>query len=152
MSFDRETGTLWAADVGQDLWEEIDIIRRGGNYGWNLREAMHRFGPRGADARDDLIDPIWEYHHAVGKSITGGHVYRGKLLPELQGAYLYGDYVSGRLWALRYDPDQQKVVANQPLVTSNLPVMSFGEDEDGEVYFTNELGGGTIYRFVRTKD
>ena len=86
MSFDRKTGTLWAGDVGQDLWEEINLITRGGNYGWNLREAKHKFGKNGSGPSPDLIDPIWEYNHGVGKSITGGHVYRGKRLPELVGA------------------------------------------------------------------
>jgi glucose/arabinose dehydrogenase len=78
MAFDRKTGLLWAADVGQGLWEEINIIRPGGNYGWNIREAKHWFRPDGNDAvRPDLIDPILEYHHDIGKSITGGSVYRG---------------------------------------------------------------------------
>ncbi len=147
MSFDRETGLCWAADVGQDLWEEINIVRRGGNYGWNLREGMHKFGRNGAPPRDDLIEPIWEYHHSVGKSITGGHVYRGTQLPQLRGLYLYGDYVSGDIWALRYDAEQGKVVANHPLQSNKLPVVTFGEDEQGEVYFTTVLGGGIIYRF-----
>ena len=77
ISFDRENGQLWAADVGQDTWEEINLIRKGGNYGWNLREGRHKFGPAGSEPRADLIEPIWEYHHDIGKSITGGNVYRG---------------------------------------------------------------------------
>lgn len=149
MSFDRETGTLWAADVGQNLWEEIDIVVKGGNYGWNLREGKHKFGPNGADARPDLIDPIWEYHHDIGKSITGGHVYRGKKVPALVGCYLYGDYVSGRLWALKYDEKEKKVVANYALKDDKMPVMTFGEDEQGEVYFTDAFG--FIYRFEERK-
>ncbi|MFT5527263.1 MAG: glucose/arabinose dehydrogenase, partial [Pirellulaceae bacterium] len=112
MSFDRETGSLWAGDVGQDIWEEIDIIVAGGNYGWNLREGKHKFGDKGVEPRKDLIEPIWEYDHKVGKSITGGHVYRGKKLPELTGSYLYADYVSGIVWALKYDEKQKKVTAN----------------------------------------
>ena len=78
LAFDRETGSLWASDVGQGLWEEINIVTRGGNYGWNLREGAHAFGKNGVGPRNDLIDPIWEYDHGVGKSITGGVVYRGK--------------------------------------------------------------------------
>jgi quinoprotein glucose dehydrogenase len=150
MSFDRETGTFWAADVGQKLWEEINIITRGGNYGWNLREATHKFGPNGSDPRDDLIDPIWEYHHDAGKSITGGVVYRGKKLPELFGAYVYADYVSGKLWALRYDQDKKRVVANHALQTKNMPIFAFGEDEQGEVYFTDSFG--FIYQFARAAE
>jgi quinoprotein glucose dehydrogenase len=149
MSFDRETGVLWLADVGQDIWEEIDIIVRGGNYGWNLREGRHKFGPNGSEPRPDLIDPIWEYHHNIGKSITGGHVYRGKLVPQLVGKYLYADYVTGKLWALDYDAKQKKVVANYSLTGQNLPVMTFGEDEAGEVYFTTPFG--MLYRFASEK-
>lgn len=149
MAFDRGTGTLWAADVGQDLWEEIDIVRKGGNYGWNLREGKHKFGPVGAEARTDLVDPIWEYHHDIGKSITGGSVYRGKLLPKLQGYYLYGDYVSGKLWALRYDAKLGKTVENRSIAGDNIPVITFGEDEAGEIYFSDSFG--RLFHFVDAK-
>lgn len=144
MSFDRESGHLWAADVGQNLWEEINIITKGGNYGWNVREARHWFRPDGNDVKsDEMIDPIWEYHHNIGKSITGGHVYRGKAVPELVGKYVYADYVTGLLWALEYDGN--KAVANYTLTGEKLPVMSFGEDEAGEVYFTTPFG--QLYKF-----
>ncbi len=145
MSFDRETGALWAGDVGQDLWEEIDIIQRGGNYGWKLREGMHPFGPDGSGPRRDLIDPVWEYSHEVGKSITGGHVYRGRQVPELAGAYVYGDFVAGKIWALFYDAKRQRVVANRAIESPKLPILSFGEDEAGEIYVLTEFG--RIYRF-----
>ncbi len=146
MAFDRKTGLLWAADVGQGLWEEINIIRPGGNYGWNIREAKHWFRPDGNDAvRPDLIDPILEYHHDIGKSITGGSVYRGTRVPELSGKYVYADYVSGLLWALDYDQAAGKVVANYSLTGDKLPVMSFGEDETGDLYFTTPFG--SLYRF-----
>ncbi len=156
MSFDRETGELWAGDVGQNLWEEIDILVAGGNYGWNIREGKNPFGPKGAGPHKNLIEPIWEFHHAVdGKSITGGGVYRGKKLPELQGAYLYADYVSGRVWALQYDRQEKVVLGNHLLKpgasvsVKNMPVITFGEDEAGEVYFTDAFG--MIYRFNRAK-
>jgi glucose/arabinose dehydrogenase len=155
LSFDRETGALWAGDVGQDIWEEINIIRRGGNYGWNLREAKHPFGKKGAGPREDLIDPIWEYHHNVGKSITGGYVYRGKKVPELSGKYLYADYVTGLLWALDYDQQKGEVVANYKIgqdkscPVEKIPVMTFGEDEQGEVYFGDSFG--FLYRFRSDK-
>ncbi|MEZ6059195.1 MAG: PQQ-dependent sugar dehydrogenase [Planctomycetaceae bacterium] len=148
MAFDRETGRLWAGDVGQNLWEEINIIEKGGNYGWNTREATHWFHPDGNDVnRTDLIDPIWEYHHDVGKSITGGTVYRGQRVPELSGKYVYADYVTGRFWALEYDEKSGKAVANYSLKSPGdpLPVMSFGEDEKGDVYFTTPFG--QLYRF-----
>ncbi len=145
IAFDRQTGTLWCSDVGQDLWEEIDIITKGGNYGWRLREGVHRFGPSGSDPRSDLIEPIWEYHHDVGKSITGGHVYRGKKLPQLAGCYLYADYVSGKVWALKVADDNKTVVANYTIRGNVSPIMSFGEDEQSEVYYTTE--SGQVYRF-----
>ena len=149
LAFDRPTETLWAADVGQDLWEEINIITRGGNYGWNLREGKHRFGGKGVGPRADLIEPIWEYHHDVGKSITGGLVYRGKRVSELVGKYLYADYVTGKVWALDYDHKAKKVVANYSITAPNLPVMSFGEDDAGEVYFASRTG--EFYRFKRSE-
>jgi glucose/arabinose dehydrogenase len=155
IAFDRDTGDLWAGDVGQDTWEEIDIIRRGGNYGWSLREAMHSFTlkgnpqQKGSPPRPDLIEPIWEYNHSVGNSIAGGNVYRGKQVPELAGAYLYGDYVTGQIWALWYDRDKQKVTANRSIQPKGLPLMSFGEDDAGEIYFLTQQGD--IMKFASPK-
>jgi len=148
MSFDRQTGVLWAADVGQDKWEEIDLIVRGGNYGWSLCEAKHPFKDKSDRPRPGMIDPIWEYPHEVGKSITGGHVYRGRRVPALQGLYLYADYVTGKVWGLRYDAGRQKVVANHPIAGNSMPIMSFGEDQSGEVYFMTDVG--LIHRFAPT--
>ena len=148
IAFDSETGQLWAADVGQDAWEEIDLIVRGGNYGWSLREGKHPFGPDGVGPRPDLIEPIWEYHHDVGKSITGGSVYRGTRLPELVGCYFYADYVTGKHWALRYDPEQKKVVANYALEGfNNLPVVTYGTDEAGELYYATDVG--LLFRYKK---
>ncbi len=98
MAFDSKTGQLWASDVGQNQYEEIDLIVKGGNYGWSRREGLHPYGEKGVGHQSDLIDPIWEYRHEVGKSLTGGNVYRGKRLPELDGSYIYGDYVTGKIW------------------------------------------------------
>ena len=103
-------------------------------------------GPGGTGPRQDYIEPIWEYGREFGKSITGGHVYRGKQVPELFGAYLYADYVSGQLWALWYDTATGEVTANRTLRSQGAPVMTFGEDNDGEVYFTSPEGG--IFKFV----
>ncbi len=142
---------MWAGDVGQNLYEEIDLIVKGGNYGWSVREGLHPFGESGVGPRADLIEPIWEYHHDIGKSITGGLIYRGKRLPDLEGHYLYGDYVSGRIWALKYDEAKKRVVANRPLLRTNVPIMSFGEDERGEVYFLGPtVSGQGIFRFEAT--
>ncbi|CAN5374711.1 hypothetical protein BH10PLA2_BH10PLA2_17320 [soil metagenome] len=150
MSFDRKTGWLWAGEVGQDLFEEINIIVKGGNYGWRKREALHPFSTTGVSANKEMIDPIWEYHHDVGKSITGGNVYRGKLLPELDGMFISGDYVSGKIWALKYDEAKKRVVVNRPIPSPPHAILSFGEDQEGEVYFmTVSNSGKDIYRFER---
>lgn len=151
MAFDRATGDLWAGDVGQNIWEEIDLIVKGGNYGWNLREGMHSYvdaktNAKGSDARPDLIEPVWEYHHDVGKSITGGNVYRGKAVPELDGGYLYADFVSGQIWALWYDKDAKRVTANRSILIGSTPVLSFGEDDAGETYYGTQEGG--LWKFV----
>ena len=150
MAFDRQTGHLWAGDVGQNLWEEIDIITKGGNYGWNLREGHHVFGNESTEGRTDLIEPVWEYDHQIGKSITGGTVYRGSSVPELVGKYVYADYVTGKIWALNYDEANGKVISNEAIPTDKLPVITFGEDEAGEVYFgvVTNTGRG-IYRFKK---
>ena len=142
------------ADVGQNDWEEVNLIRAGGNYGWNLREAAHRFtlaGGPGSGPNAELSDPLVEYPHteAWGKSITGGAVYRGNKTPELDGYYLYGDYISGRLWALKYDAEQSTVTENRPILWDKLPVFTFGQTDDGEVLMSTMSGGGRIYRFAQ---
>lgn len=152
-SFDRKTGKCWAGDVGQNLWEEIDLLVPGGNFGWNVREGLHPFGPRGTGPRKELLDPIWEYHHDSGKSITGGFVYRGEKLPELKGAYLYADYVKGEVRALRYDDEKGRVIADRLVPGPSFPVLSFGEDEAGEVYFLTATNDGQgIFRFEKASE
>ena len=230
-SFDKETGVLWEGEVGQDIWEEINIIQKGGNYGWSVREAFHPYtsagipggnfavgdagntggggrrgggaraggagapggaagrggaggrgaggrgaGGRGAGGRgpggrggaasdvrpqgqmpfanedpapEGMINPIWEYRHGtVGNSITGGYVYRGKEFPELVGCFLYADYVRGKLWALKYDFDTKKVVANYQIqAPSNPPIIMIGEDPSGEPIYSTD--GGDFYRLRR---
>ncbi len=151
MSFDSKTGRLWAGDVGQDLWEEIDIVVKGGNYGWKIREGRHPFQDNNSPATN-LIDPVFEYDHETGKSITGGVIYRGRKHPDLNGMYLYADYVTGWVWALEYDDASQKVVANHKLGRSVSPIISFGTDTDGEVFFTTVTPTGkSIFTFARTR-
>jgi len=132
MSFDRETGDLWAGDVGQDKWEEIDLITRGGNYGWRLREGAHPY--RSGDSDVPFIAPVIEYGRKDGISVTGGHVYRGTRNPDLVGAYVYADYVSGRVWALRYE--NGSVTAHREIMQDrrHRNISSFGEGPDGEIY------------------
>ncbi len=148
LSFDTPTGDLWVADVGQDLWEEINLVEKGGNYGWSVREGSHPFGEIVPEATTPLTDPVWEYDHQIGRSITGGHVYRGKRLPQLDGKYLYADYVSGRIWALETHAGSPKDTKNYLLVEGGMPVLAFGKDAAGEVYYMIESATGqTIYRF-----
>lgn len=146
-SFDRVTGGLWAGDVGQNRWEEIDLIEAGGNYGWNEREGFECFRPGCEQA--GLIDPVAVYGRTEGRSITGGYVYRGQALPELEGAYIYADFVSGRVWALRADPDSGEYASELLFTASN--VASFTEDDAGELYFM-ELGSGRFFRLERDGD
>ena len=152
LTFDSQTGTLWMADVGQDLQEEINLVEKGGNYGWRRREGSYPFGNIQADLA--TIDPLWEYDHQVGKSITGGLVVRGSTIPELEGRYLYGDFVSGRLWALgvqdSYDPS---TISNQLIPWNGLPIFGFGHDQDGAVYvLTSSNTGQGIYRIQQHKE
>ena len=142
MSFDRDNGDLWAGDVGQNSWEEIDLITKGGNYGWNIREGRHDFAapPQGANAggAGALIEPLAEYPHREGLSVTGGHVYRGSKQSSLKGIYIYGDYATGRIWGLRYDRDSRKVTASGEMLAKDNKertfIASFGEDQAGELF------------------
>ncbi|GIW97416.1 MAG: hypothetical protein KatS3mg111_0749 [Pirellulaceae bacterium] len=151
IAFDRATGRLWTGDVGQELWEEIDVVVKGGNYGWSRREGSHGFGNKPQpELVSPLIDPVWEYDHGVGKSVTGGRVYRSERLPELQGKYIYADYVSGAIWALSYDPEAGVATTNEQVIASGIPVLAFGEDADGEVYYMiDSAQGNCIYKFER---
>ena len=139
-SFDRETGDLWAGDVGQNKLEEIDVIRRGGNYGWNIMEGTSCFRDSSC-RREGLEPPVAEYGRQGGCSVTGGYVYRGSRIPSLAGAYVYGDFCTGNIWALRYDGSQ--VVEQTRIADTDLQISSFAEGPDGEVYvlsFTGEIG------------
>jgi glucose/arabinose dehydrogenase len=142
-SFDRKTGDLWAGDVGQNAWEEIDLITKGGNYGWRVREGFHDFNVPREGKPADLIEPVVEHGRNEALSITGGYVYRGTAIPAMQGHYIYGDYVTGRVWSLQYDG--KKVTTHKEF--SRLPtISSFGEDEAGELYVVSH--GGAIYRMI----
>lgn len=149
MSFDPETGLLWGGDVGQVSYEEIDIIVKGGNYGWNVREGKHKF--RG-DKTADMIDPVIDYGRRQGISVTGGFVYRGKKHASLQGVYIYADYGSGRVWGLRYDHKEEKLLSNQLLYHKvGFAPSSFGLDADDEMYVCDHRGG-LIYRIQPKAD
>jgi glucose/arabinose dehydrogenase len=156
-SFDRETGTLWAGDVGQNLWEEVDIVTNGGNYGWSVREGLHGFPKRQKKAvrRADLVEPIFDYPHQrqdgredTGLSITGGYVYRGKALPALRGVYVFGDYESGRIWGLREEGGKLAEAGEMIDVGAQpkLNIAAFGEDAANELYIC--AFDGRIYRLA----
>jgi glucose/arabinose dehydrogenase len=140
---DEETNLFWCADVGQDLWEEINLIERGGNYGWSLFEGTQRFGERHEEALPegiDFVEPVFAYGRDLGFSITGGYVYRSELLPWLSEHYVYGDFKNGRLWGLKLDPDTKEVISNELIFEKPDPAAKGGfqpnaicPDADGEI-------------------
>jgi glucose/arabinose dehydrogenase len=141
-SFDRTTGDLFIADVGQGVVEEINLQpanRAGDNYGWRLREGLREY----SGARSDyFVEPIHEYEHDDSCSVTGGYVYRGQTLNALKGAYVYGDFCSGKIWTLRREGDRWR---NAVLEETDLSITSFGEDAAGELYVLDRAGA--VYRF-----
>ncbi|MCH2200704.1 MAG: PQQ-dependent sugar dehydrogenase [Fuerstiella sp.] len=140
-TFDRNTGDLWTGNVGQDLWEQIFVIERGGNYGWSVMEGGHVFRPERKRGPTPFIPPIVEHNHTEFRSITGGFIYHGTRLPELTGAYIYGDYDTGKIWMFRYDRDNGKVTEHRELVDSALRLVGFGEDNSGELLLVDHMGG-----------
>lgn len=142
-SFDSSTGELWVGDVGQNRIEEIDRIEKGGNYGWNIREGTAPYRPRGRGSAG-LIDPVAEYEHDLGCSVTGGYVYRGADIPALSGTYVFGDFCSGRIWGL-FGESGAPVL--RQLLDSDLTISSFAEGHDGSLYVLDWRGGG-IHRLV----
>ena len=156
-SFDSKTGALWCGDVGQNLWEEVDLIVKGGNYGWSVREGAHHFkpGPEGAK----YLEPVIEYphkpnmqpeamypDHSVGLCVIGGYVYHGKQSPALEGVYIYGDYNLGTIWGLRYDYAAQKLTDHGTMLLQPDNINSFAEDGSGEVYTL--MQSGKIYKLT----
>jgi glucose/arabinose dehydrogenase len=153
LSFDRKTGVCYTGDVGQNLYEEVHVLEKGGNYGWRIKEGFHDFKGNERPLTGTLIEPVAEYGRDKGQSITGGVVYRGKRFPVLDGIYFYADYASGRFWGLKYDDG--KTVANEELrVTINgqptlnrVQPSAFGEDREGEVYVCDH-SRGNVYVIV----
>ncbi len=156
-SFDRKTGALWCGEVGQDLWEMVYKIQKGGNYGWSVVEGTHPFRPERKKGPTPILKPVVEHSHTDFRSITGGFVYRGKRLKDLEGAYVYGDFDTGRVWFLKeaapppHNPGELKVesiVSKGELARTTYRIVSWGEDEAGELYFVDFTGGG-IHRLVK---
>jgi glucose/arabinose dehydrogenase len=144
-SFDRDSKELWVADVGQYDWEEIDIVRRGGNYGWRIMEGNHCFKPKTGCEPAGLIAPIAEYPTRSPRcSIVGGYVYRGGRVPDLRGVYVYGDFCSGEIFGL--SSDAKEGGGSQVLLSTGFQISSFGQDQEGELYVVDHQGA--LYRII----
>lgn len=143
-SFDVDNGRLWTGDVGQNAWEEIDIIEKGGNYGWDVMEGNHCFEPKNNCDRSGLRLPVHEYDRDEGISITGGFVYRGPTLTGLTGKYIYADYATRRIWAL--DARDLTNPVNTLLLEADFNISSFGVDQNNELYLCGF--DGKIHRLV----
>src|ERR1700677_3929760 len=155
-SFDHKTGALWGGEVGQDLWEMIYRVKKGGNYGWSVMEGTHPFRPERKTGPTPILKPVVEHSHSDFRSITGGYVYRGKRLPGLQHNYVYGDFDTGRVWTFRPAVElsgrntegQSVALDHREIARTTYRIVSWGEDADGELYFLNFTGGG-IYQLVK---
>jgi uncharacterized repeat protein (TIGR03806 family) len=146
LSYDRTSGQLWVGQNGQDLWEQVYLIKKGGNYGWSLTEGSHIFLASRQAGPDPILLPTAEHSHSEARSLAGGRVYRGTRLPDLVGAYLYGDWSTGRVWAIKHDGT--KAIWHRELVDTPFNITGFGTDHDGELYLIDHNGG--FYRFEPT--
>ena len=152
-SFDPRNGDLWAGEIGQDLWEMILRIKKGGNYGWSVQEGNYPFRPERPKGPTPILKPVIEHPHSDFRSIVGGYVYRGSRLPELAGHYIYADFDTGRIWAFQYPgaaaggPLPHTVSNHRELAQTNYRIVSIGEDLEGELYFVDFTGG--LYRLMK---
>lgn len=147
-SFNSIHGDLWAADVGQDLWEPVVLVARGGNYGWSVKEGSHDFRPHRKPGPTPILPPVYQHEHSEARSLTGGFVYRGRQFPELTGYYVYGDYETGKVWALKWDGKQ--IASHRELVDTAIKLVCFGQDAEGELVLLDYQGG--LYRLERNPD
>lgn len=147
-SFDPRTGQPWVGDVGQDLWEMIELVSKGSNHGWSVMEGTHSFHPNSKRGPTPFTPPVVEHHHTVCRSITGGYVYQGAKFPELRDVYLYGDYQYGKMWGLRYDHAAKKMTWHEELADTNVKISSFGIGRDGSFYAL-DYDLGEIYEMER---
>ncbi|MBL8809071.1 MAG: PQQ-dependent sugar dehydrogenase [Planctomycetaceae bacterium] len=148
MDYDHESNQLWLGQNGQDLWEQVYLIRRGENYGWSVQEGSHPFyqlRPKGAEP---IVAPVAEHHHSESRSLTGGVVYRGSKLPDLVGCFIYGDYSTGKIWAIRHDGT--KVTFHREIADSTLQITGFGVNHSGELIVVDH--GGGFYRVEPTPE
>ncbi|WP_435011500.1 PQQ-dependent sugar dehydrogenase [Tundrisphaera lichenicola] len=147
MSFDRESGQLWVGNNGQDLWEQAYLIKKGGNYGWSISEGSHSFRVQREPGPDPILPPTAEHAHSEARSLTGGRVYRGHIA-DLVGAYIYGDWSTGKIWGIKVVGD--KVAWHKELVDTPFSLTGFGTDHSGEMYVIDEVTG--FYRFEPTTE
>lgn len=146
MSFDRPTGDLWVGDVGWELWEMIYRVKSGGNYGWSVMEGPQPIRPDSLRGPTPISPPAVALEHTDAASITGGFVYRGKRLKELYGTYIYGDWVTRKLWGTKFEGE--KKVSHQEIAQGNQRVIAFGIDQDQELYFLHHEEVGTLHQLV----
>ena len=144
LSYDRRTGQLWSGINGQDLWETAQLIEKGKNYGWSRFEGSHPFRPNRAAGPTPPESPTVEHHHSEARSLSGGLVYHGDRHPELRGAYLYGDWSTGKIWAVKHDGHQ--VIWHREIADTPLQITGFGLDRDGEIVVIDH--GSGFYRLV----
>jgi glucose/arabinose dehydrogenase len=148
LTFDRASGQLWAGQNGQDLWEQVYLIKKGANYGWSLTEGSHVFHAQRQAGPDPILPPTAEHSHSEARSLTGGQVYRGTRLPDLVGAYVYGDWSTGRIWGIKHDG--AKAIWHRDLVDTPFNITGFGTDHAGELYVIDQITG--FYRFEPTTE
>jgi glucose/arabinose dehydrogenase len=148
ITIDQETGQIWVGNNGQDLWEQIYLVERAANYGWSIVEGTQPFALGRKAGPHPISKPVAEHPHADARSLTGGIVYRGDALPELRGAYIYGDYSTGKIWGIRHDGT--KVTWHKLLADTTLQISAFGVDSRGEMLIVDHQGGdaGGFYRLV----
>ncbi len=149
LSYDRRSGQLWVGNNGQDAWEQVYLIQKGGNYGWSLFEGSHIFLEKRQAGPDPILLPAADHPHSEARSLTGGRVYRGARLPELDGVYVYGDWLTGRVWGVRHDGKQ--TTWHRELVDTPFNITGFGTDHAGELYIIDQTSGG-FYRLEPTSE
>ena len=136
---------MWVGDVGQGRFEEIDIVRSGENHGWRCYEGNTLFNSEDCPPDSELTFPVYDYPRSDGRSVTGGYVYRGDNIPNLKGSYVYGDFATGRVWALR--PLSDGTYRNIPLLDTDKSIAAFAQGNDGEIYYLS-FNDGEIYQLV----
>jgi putative heme-binding domain-containing protein len=150
MSFDRVTGRLWCGDVGWELWEMIHLVEKGGNYGWSAMEASQPIRADAPKAPTPILPPVAAHSHDEAASITGGYVYYGSKFHELKGAYIYGDWETGKIWALWHDGKQ--VTRREEIADTPHKIICFGQDADGEIIYAHYGPQGTLHTLERNPE